>query len=226
MDAVRESEIKNKLDKLAEYQAQRDLIEIDKKRLIDEVKIPAEVLEAQRLANMERQRIDSELRKRQSEAGANRDAELLAIIKPDLPPEYLAAMESYQKKRDEIASKYADSDIESVRVATSEKSKVDENLQAKVADVYAQVAIRKDEIEAEFAGTSRAADENIQKLTDEIKNDIRNLGESVKGTHYQGVYVKGRITWNTDKMEAWIVDHPFLKDARKEGEPSVSIRRI
>jgi hypothetical protein len=226
MDAIKETEIKNKLDKLAEYQAQRDLIEIDKQRLINEVKIPAEVLEAQRLANMERQRIDSELWKHQSETGKNRDAELLAVTKPALPPEYMAAMEEYQNKRNEIASKYVNDDLESTKVAANEKVKIDADLQVKVADVYNQVAIRKEEIEAEFKGTSQAADENIQKLTEEIKADIKSVGESVKGAHYQGVYVKGRITWNTDKMEAWIVDHPFLQEARKEGDPSVSIRRI
>jgi hypothetical protein len=38
-----EAEIKTKLDTLSEYQAHRDLLEADKRKFLDEVKIPAEV---------------------------------------------------------------------------------------------------------------------------------------------------------------------------------------
>ena len=34
------------------------------------------------------------------------------------------------------------------------------------------------------------------------------------------------ITWNTDMMEGWRETFPFLEKARKEGDPSVSLRRI
>ncbi len=40
---MEESEIKQKLDDLADYQAHRDLLEMDKRKLLDEVKIPEEV---------------------------------------------------------------------------------------------------------------------------------------------------------------------------------------
>ena len=40
---MNESEIKSKLDKLANFQAHRDLLESDKRALLDDVKVPAEV---------------------------------------------------------------------------------------------------------------------------------------------------------------------------------------
>jgi len=69
-------------------------------------------------------------------------------------------------------------------------------------------------------------EDNIKKLEAEIKAEVKTGGTSVKGKYFHAVYVKGRVTWNTDKMDAWLVDHPFLKEARKEGDPSITLRRI
>ena len=68
--------------------------------------------------------------------------------------------------------------------------------------------------------------ENIDALEKQIKDAVKALKKSVKGDFFHAVYVSGRITWNTDKMEAWRVDHPWLNDARKEGEPSITLRKI
>lgn len=81
------------------------------------------------------------------------------------------------------------------------------------------------DIEAEFAGKSEAVDENIEALTAEIKADVLAGGATVKGAHMMAVYAKGRVSWDTKALDGVVVLHPELAQFRKEGEPSVSIRK-
>lgn len=82
-----------------------------------------------------------------------------------------------------------------------------------------------EDIEAEFAGKSEAVDENIAKLTAEIKEDVLAGGATVKGAHMMAVYAKGRVSWDTKALDGVVALHPELAQFRKEGEPSVSIRK-
>ena len=98
-------------------------------------------------------------------------------------------------------------------------------IEQQTRDVYATITQRKNDIEIEFRGKAEDVEANIKKLEAEIKADVKATGASVKGKFFHAVYVKGRVTWNTDKMDAWVIDHPFLKEARKEGEPSITLRK-
>jgi hypothetical protein len=82
------------------------------------------------------------------------------------------------------------------------------------------------DINTEFAIKSEAVDENIAKLTAEIKNDVLQLGGTVKGEHMMAVWSKGRVSWDTKALDGVVALHPELAQFRKEGEPSVSIRKI
>lgn len=82
------------------------------------------------------------------------------------------------------------------------------------------------DIEAEFAGKSEAVDENIAKLTAEIKDEVLQAGGTVKGEHMMAVWSKGRVSWDTKSLDGYVVAHPEVAQFRKEGEPSVSIRKI
>jgi hypothetical protein len=82
------------------------------------------------------------------------------------------------------------------------------------------------EIEAEFAGKGEAADNNIAALTAEVKVMVIQAGATVKADHYQAVYVKGRVTWDGKTLDGFAVAHPEILFARKEGDPSVTLRRI
>lgn len=83
-----------------------------------------------------------------------------------------------------------------------------------------------DEINAEFASRVAVLDEKITILTDEIKKDVIEHGESLKGTYLQAVYMKGRVSWDTKKLEGLMMVIPQVSEARSVGEPSVSIRKI
>lgn len=82
------------------------------------------------------------------------------------------------------------------------------------------------DINTEFALKSEAVDENIAKLTAEIKADVLAGGATVKGTHMMAVWTKGRVSWDTKALDGVIALHPELAQFRKEGEPSVSIRKV
>jgi hypothetical protein len=216
------------LDQLSEYQAQVALLDLQKQELLDEVKIPAEVLAAQDEANKQRQKLDSEMWARQKETDRIRNEKLAEIIDPEMPPEFVAALEAARAKRAEIMS---ESDNKSVgeRLKVSEaKAKIDAELQAKVQDVYTQVATRKQEINDEFTEKASGANDNIAKLTAEIKEAVKECKESVKGSYLHAIYVKGRDGgWDTPKLEGYALAHPEILTAKKpDGEPSVTIRKI
>jgi hypothetical protein len=218
-----ELEIKTKLDTLSEYQAHRDLLEVDKRKLLDEVKIPAEV-EAAVSAGMRRlNEADAAYILPYREAHDKHQQMLDAIV---MPPEVREAINEYNQKRknaddwlvqeQEVISKDLRSAKEDIRSSTESATK----------DVYAALAARKAEIEAEFAGKAEAVDKNIEKLTEEIKADVKVIGFTVAGAHLQAVWGKGKKSWIPQRLDKYTETHPDIKDCYTVGDPSVSIKRI
>lgn len=82
------------------------------------------------------------------------------------------------------------------------------------------------EIDAEFAGKSEVASGKAEALEAEIKELVKAGAETVKGNWLMAVWNKGRVTWDTKSLEGYAVAHPELLNLRKEGEPTVTIRRI
>jgi len=99
------------------------------------------------------------------------------------------------------------------------QSKIDQVLTPEIKQAIA-------DIELEYAGMSEGVDENITKLTAEIKDDVIQLGGTVKGDHLMAVWNKGRVSWDTKSLDGYAIAHPELTQFRKEGEPSVSIRKV
>lgn len=82
------------------------------------------------------------------------------------------------------------------------------------------------DIEAEFADKVGAVDQNINDLTAQVKQAVISEGQTVKGNYLQAVYMKGRVSWDTKTLEGLAIVMPKLLDAKWEGDPSVSIRRV
>ena len=82
------------------------------------------------------------------------------------------------------------------------------------------------EIEAEYSTMYDGVDAKIAALTDLIKSDVITGGASVKGKYLHAVFTKGRVSWDTKKLDGLMIAIPELAECRKEGEPSVSIRKI
>lgn len=89
----------------------------------------------------------------------------------------------------------------------------------------AEVKQRMEEIEAEFADKSSAVAENTSALEATIKQAVIENGTSVKATVLHAVFAKGRVTWDSN-LDGYAVGHPELLSFRKEGKPSVSLRKI
>jgi|WetSurMetagenome_2_1015567.scaffolds.fasta_scaffold1687107_1 hypothetical protein len=83
-----------------------------------------------------------------------------------------------------------------------------------------------DAIHAEFDAKLDAVSENIANLTTQVKEDVLNSGATIKGAHYMAVWSKGRVTWDGKKLDGMMSIIPALADARKEGDPSVALRKI
>ena len=82
------------------------------------------------------------------------------------------------------------------------------------------------EIEAEFLGKGETADTNIAALTTEVKDLVIQAGASIKGNALHAVFAKGRVSWDAKGLDGFALTHPEILYMRKEGDPSVSIRRI
>lgn len=211
------------LDRLAEFHNQKDAIELKKRELLDDIKIPSEV-EAVIKDGMERMRLlDDTFQTEQKRYGVEIRAKLDAIVIPD---EIKSALAEIDAKRAAILAEQQAHDADIFEKIKQAKASLQAEIEAQTRGVYDEVANRKAEIEAEFIGSANAVDENIRKLENEIKADTERAGKTIKGKFFMAVYSKGRITWNTAMMEAWLNDHPFLKQARKEGKPSISLRRV
>lgn len=229
--------IEQKLDALAEYYSQKDALELRKRELLNEIQVPAEIEQIVKDGMKLAQDIETDMRARIAAYNKTIDAELEAVKIPD---ELKAALAELRTKEAILMSRFADVEKQRQEIAAQKRSneaielehnkahraQLEAEINAKTAKVYDDIAARKMEIEIEFSGKADDADANIKKLEAEIKAEVKAEGKSVKGKFFHAVYVKGRVTWNTDKMDAWLVDHPFLKEARKEGEPSITLRRI
>lgn len=80
------------------------------------------------------------------------------------------------------------------------------------------------EIDAEFAPEYQAVSEKSTALEQEIKTDVIQAGETVKGDQLMAVFNKGRVSWDTKGLDGVLAVMPELEKFRKEGAPSVSIR--
>ena len=119
------------------------------------------------------------------------------------------------EKLNELAELYAQRDI-----STMEKQRLIDAIMTD--EIKAKIA----EVEAEYSGKSEAVTEKITALESEVKELVKENGASVKGQFIHAVFTKGRVTWDSKQLDGLMIAVPQLAQARKEGEPSVSLRKI
>ena len=81
------------------------------------------------------------------------------------------------------------------------------------------------DIEAELTSTIQPAQALAATIEAEVKAEVLKIGASAKGAHMQAVWSKPRVSWDTKALDGYSAAHPELLAFRKEGEPSVSIRK-
>jgi len=97
-------------------------------------------------------------------------------------------------------------------------------LETKRAELMKQIQEELDALEAEFQPLLESANNRVAALEAEIKDGVLSVGASVKGGHFHAVYVRGRVTWETEALDKYAEAHPEVAQFRHQGQPSVSLR--
>jgi hypothetical protein len=217
--------IQTKLDALAEYQAQKDSIEARKRELLDEVKVPAEVIQVMNQGNKKSGEFEARKRKELDAINAEIEEQLSAIV---VPEEIKAALAEIDHQRGLVETYRRVKQAEFQEAIFDNRNKIQTEIQMQTAQVYADIAQRKLEIEAEFAGKAAAVDENIAALEAEIKADVLKTGHTITGKYKQAVWNKGRVgTWNSGKLDGLALIMPAIAECRNPGgEPTVTFRSV
>lgn len=92
------------------------------------------------------------------------------------------------------------------------------------AAILRAVQAELDALEAEYAPLFATAEERAAALEAEIRAAVLANGASVRGSRVQAVYLRGRTTWDTARLDAYAEDHPEVRDFKRQGAPSVSLR--
>lgn len=92
--------------------------------------------------------------------------------------------------------------------------------------IIAQLKPELDALDAEFQPAIADAEDRIASMEATIKQATLENAASVKGRFLQAVWSKGRVSWDTKKLDGLLIVLPQLGTCRTEGSPSVSIRRI
>lgn len=223
-DNMDEQTVIQLLEQLHEFEVQRDGIEEEKRRLLDEVTIPEEVKQIHdegMMAIQEMERVVTEdknkiLREIQ---------DTFKLI--DIPEEVKILIQQIEEKRQEnINSQHECAEAFDKKILAERKRMMDE-IDAKVKATYDAVAQRKLDIADEFAGKKGVAEQNIADLIKKIEDAVKELKTSVKGTHKMAVYTPGKTSWNTKALDDLIIQgHDELKPFRKVGDPYIQIRKI
>lgn len=218
-------DIKEKLDRLAEFHTQKAAIELRKRELLDSVKVPAEVQAVVSAGTKRISDIDNGYRAEMQSVDTEAEAALAEIV---IPEEIRAALAEIDAKRRAVTERQSKQKAAIMRAIQDTKLRIQAEIDAQVKDVYAALDARKREIEAEFAGQQAAADANIAALEAEIKADVKTVGETVKGKFYKAVFRKGQQgKFRQAEMMGYAVTHPeVLQFKDPDGEPSVAIMPV
>ncbi len=120
-----------------------------------------------------------------------------------------------RKFLDVLGELYAQRDVIRLEKRTLLDSILTPEIRQQIADIEAEYAPRSEELEARLSERETA-----------VKRVILAFGDSVKGERLHAVYARGRVSWDTKRLDGYLVAHPELDAFRFVGEPSVSIRKI
>ena len=117
---------------------------------------------------------------------------------------------------DQLADMQAHADAVRMQFDSLRESIIPDDIRAKLA-----------EIAAEEHTALEAIQDNISQLQEHIKQCvITTAGATVKGKYLMAVWNKGRESWDGKLLSGYAVAHPEILQARKVGEPSVTIRKV
>lgn len=114
--------------------------------------------------------------------------------------------------------------FEVLRAARAHASDVEAEYLAARKLVMDSVREQLDEIDVSFAEQLQAANEASSAAEKAVRELSLKLGRSVGIAGIKAVYSSPRVTWDSAKLASYAESHPEVKDFRKVGKPSVSMR--
>jgi hypothetical protein len=251
MNKTMEEMIKQILDQLADTESQIDVLHLQKRDLLDQVKIPEEIQAIQDKIGQRKREYGQGFERLVASLDEEKAEQLAQIV---IPAEIQKVFEQVQQQRKEVENKIEERKQSAYQSLLNLQKSVDEEMGEQVKQVFAEVAQRKSEIEAEFGEQEERAKDNAESLIAKAKNATEEYGETVRGAYRMAVYTKGRTTWTTDilddiyfrlnelikQVQSFVMIQDELSGvsgslkritsdmskARKVGKPSVSIRKI
>lgn len=122
-------------------------------------------------------------------------------------------MDIYEK-----IEKYSDLTFGIYAVSQEKQALIDQVLTPEIKEKLA-------EIDAEFDPKAEYLAKQKSMLEAEIKQEVLQAGQTVKGTFHSFVWSKPRVSWDTKALDGYALAHPEIAQFRTEGSPSVSVRK-
>jgi len=100
------------------------------------------------------------------------------------------------------------------------------DLEEKRQAILEPVREQLDDLEAEYRGKLDSVTTHKAALEGVIKDAVKKLGETVRGSNLMAVFSKGRASWDGKKLDGFAKAHPEISEFKTVGDPSVSFRNI
>ena len=81
-----------------------------------------------------------------------------------------------------------------------------------------------DALDAEYAVRLKGSGAEATRSEAAARHAAVAYGSSFKHAGVHAVYVRGRVSWDAKGLESYADDHPEVREHRRVGEPSVSLR--
>ena len=130
------------------------------------------------------------------------------------PAENGNVMDIYEK-----IEKYSDLTFGIDAVSQEKQALIDQVLTPEIKEKLA-------EIDAEFDPKADELSQQKSMLEADIKAEVLQAGQTVKGTFHSFVWSKPRVSWDTKALDGYAAAHPEIAQFRTEGSPSVSVRKV
>lgn len=114
--------------------------------------------------------------------------------------------------------------FQALRSARAHASEVEAEYLAARQVVLAAVREQLDAVDAAFAEQIQNATEESAVAEKEVRELVLKLRQSVSLAGVKVAYHPGRVTWDTERMAAFVEEHPEMREFRKVGKPWVAVR--
>ena len=98
-----------------------------------------------------------------------------------------------------------------------------EELKSKI-DMLGQMMFDLQTAQEAFDKAHEAESTAIEKLKNEIKAEVMNLGQTVETLKLKVEFRRGSTRWDTKFLEGYVLNHPELLRYKLEGKPTVAFK--